>query len=138
MSTVSPMTKEIHALLRVAWIAMLAVTLIFVLLLLVPFYAAGIHLMSESQIWASSPDIQWHPYYAGMTEALYVRATPVVITWFVVGLPLFTSLWVELLLMWRRRNQRSNLTRLALLLLPTLVIVAWFVSGEKLMAWIMD
>jgi hypothetical protein len=125
-------------LLSASWLALIILNVLFVLLLLLPFFAMGIYQMLDSQIWSSHIDISWHPYYSGMRESLYVRAGPVIVLWYFVGNGLLAFLSVELLLRWRKRNPQATLVRLALLIFPVLSLVTWLLVQEKLLNWVMD
>jgi hypothetical protein len=125
-------------LLIATWVALIILNVLFVLLLLLPFFAMGIYQMPDSQIWSSPIDISWHPYYSNMRESLYVRAGPIIVLWYFVGNGLLVFLLLELLLRWRKRNLQATLVRLALLVFPVLTLVTWLLVREKLLNWVMD
>jgi hypothetical protein len=123
---------------------LLGATLLYVLLVLLPFYGNGIHLRSYGEIFGSHVDVKFLPpfaWFGPLTPWTALTQTAAILTW-LFGPPVSAlcalALAVRLGAGWRGVSWREKLTWPALIATALLIYTLSWPARELILTWLVD
>jgi hypothetical protein len=128
--------RDEQPLISVAWTILCGLIIFHSAVILLPLFAMGVYSMRAGEIWATTIDVRWHPYYA--SGALLPGAAIALLIWLYVTTPLSGLLTLNTMRSGSRWPVRVRVVRIAILLVYITALIATILYWTPLTAWIFD
>lgn len=125
------------------WFTLSILSILLIMLVLVPYYGSGIHLMSTGEIWEANNTrnlAEWYPLFrtGPGIDNVYTWAMWIWGIWFYISIPTLAVQACSFIARWRVYMPRGKALRLSVLILAGITTGLYIHAFSGVSAWLFD